>query len=100
MNQLAIILILAVLVEGIVEHYGGQLLPTTVKPYAAAALAVALCLAYGADLFGLFGLPHVAYVGEILTGLVVGRGSNYLNTLVQRLSAITAPAVPVEKVVD
>lgn len=48
--------------------------------YAAAGVGVALAFAYGLDLLTAAGVPaqHPA-VGVILTGLVIGRGSNYLH---------------------
>jgi hypothetical protein len=91
------VLVLAVLIEGIVEYLGSPI-PSQLKPYAAAALGVLVCVAYGADLPAAFGLPSVPYVGSVVTGLVIGRGSNYLNDLVNRLKVITAPAQPVDTV--
>lgn len=91
------ILVLAVLVEGILEYLGTPI-PAQYKPYAAAVLGVVVCIAYGADLPAAFGLPPVPYVGSVVTGLVIGRGSNYINDLISRLKVITAPAQPVDSV--
>jgi hydrogenase/urease accessory protein HupE len=91
------IFVLAVLVEATVEYLFVPV-PTVFKPYIAAVLGVVVCLAYGADLPAALGLPPVAYVGPVVTGLVIGRGSNYLNDLVSRLKVITAPAQPVDSV--
>lgn len=93
------IFVLAVLIEGIVEWLGAPI-PAQIKPYVAACLAVVACIAYGADLPAALGLPPVQYVGSIVTGLVIGRGSNYLNDLVSRLKVITAPAQSVDRVID
>jgi hypothetical protein len=85
------ILMLATLAEGLVEHF---LKPIILPPdesrfqplklsayvrdillrYAAALVGVALCLAYRADLLALAGLASpTPLVGQIITGLVVGR---------------------------
>lgn len=79
------ILILAILVESIIEH-GLPFLPSVAKPYTAIVLAVAVCVAYSADLLALLGLvPAYPIIGQILTGLVIGRGSNYLNDIWERI---------------
>ena len=97
-GSLAGILFLATLVEALVEY----LVRPAVKPasldqadavdwrglvlrYAAAALGVALCLAYQADILALVGLEsQLPYVGQIVTGVVVGRGANFVNDFVGR----------------
>lgn len=91
------IFVLAVLVEGILEYLASPV-PTAYKPYVAALFAVAVCLAYGVDLPAALGLPPVQYVGSIVTGLVIGRGSNYLADIIKRLQVVTAPAQPIASV--
>lgn len=93
----AAIFVLAVLVEAIVEYLGTPI-PSQLKPYVAAVLAVAVCIAYRADLPAALGLARVDYVGSVLTGLVIGRGSNYLAVLIKRLQVVTAPAQDVASV--
>jgi hypothetical protein len=103
----ATVLILATLVEGIVEHLVKPLFfPTPneeeteedaelvhLRPaardvllrYTAAIVGVLLCLAYQADLLALAGLSTAPpLVGYLVTGIVVGRGANYLHDLVSR----------------
>lgn len=96
MNFLGIF-VLAVLVEGIIEYLAIPV-PSRFKPYLAAILAMIVCVAYGADLPAALGLPAVRYVGSIVTGLVIGRGSNYLADVVKRISVVSAPAVNVANV--
>jgi hypothetical protein len=89
MEKIAALLMLAVLVEGIIEHYGSAI-PSAYKPYAAALLAVVVCVLYNADLLAALGLSAgVPYVGSVLTGVIIGRGSNYLNDFV---SQVRSPA--------
>ncbi|MCZ7568957.1 MAG: hypothetical protein M5U01_10275 [Ardenticatenaceae bacterium] len=86
MQPLAIIFTLAVVVEALVEYFGTPV-PSEYKPYLAAVVGVGLCVAYDADLLALLGFAAtVPYLGSILTGLLIARGSNYLNDLVGRLS--------------
>ena len=82
----------SVIVEGIVEYAklasarfaeSGMVIP------AAAALGVAVCTLYRCDLLALLGLvTPVPYVGCVLTGLLVARGSNYAYDLVGRLTEV------------
>lgn len=98
MNTLALVGILAVLVEGLIE-YLGEPIPSRIKPHVAALVAVLVCLAYDADLLAILGFPaRIPYAGAILTGLVIGRGSNYLADVVKRVSVVPAPATTVEAV--
>jgi len=84
MTQLTLFFLLATLVEGIVE-YAGDTVPAAIKQYVAAAVAIALCIAEGADLLAVLGLtaPY-PYVGAIVTGLILGRGSNELHDFTDR----------------
>jgi hypothetical protein len=54
--------------------------------YAAMLLGILLAAAYHADLLALVGLvsPWSPYVGYVVTGLVIGRGSNFLHDLADR----------------
>ncbi|MBQ9959987.1 MAG: hypothetical protein IJP01_06485 [Oscillospiraceae bacterium] len=72
----------AILVEGIVEYFKlafprfGEsqfIIPATVL------LGVAVCILYGCDLLAVMSLvTPVPYVGNVLTGILVARGSNYI----------------------
>lgn len=97
---IASIVVLSLLIEAITEY----LLPPFpdqwkwTKTYLAAAFAVIVCLAYDADLPAALGLPSVPYVGSILTGLILGRGANFLSVLYKRLQVVTAPSQSVDSV--
>lgn len=85
METFGLILFLVVLVEGLVEHFGAPV-PSTFKPYLAALLGVVLCVAYGADLPAALGYAAlVPYIGQVLTGVMISRGSNYINDLIARV---------------
>lgn len=83
---LGAILTLAFLCESLTEYFFKDVLAafgidTNYLRYIAAVLGIGLCLAYGLDVFGEFlGLsPRFAYMGEVLTGLILGRGANYVH---------------------
>lgn len=100
LQAIAMISTLALLTESIVEYF----LPSFpvkwkfAKMYVAAVLAVAVSLAYNADLPAALGLPGVPWVGPILTGLIIGRGSNFIALLWKRGQIVDAPAQPVDSV--
>ena len=86
MNALLIFFVLAVLVEALVQNTLGNVPQAAAyKPYAALVVSVALCLVYGADIMPQLGLPEVAYVGPILTGILISRGANVFNDIVDRV---------------
>jgi hypothetical protein len=100
MQAIGLILALAVLIEGIIEYLGSPI-PSKFKPYAAAALSVVVCLLYNADLLALLGYPAaVLFVGAVLTGLVIGRGSNYVNDIISRIGVVSAPATTVTQATE
>lgn len=94
--------ILAVLVEGIVEYFiakDGASQPWI--KYVAAAIGVAVCVAYKVDVLASLGLVSaVPFVGSVLTGVVIGRGSNYLNDFISKVKKpVTVVEVAEKKVV-
>lgn len=84
----ALILIIAAVTESLVEYFIAPLVPDKLKvylPYAAAALGVLLCTAYRVDILAAAGLvsPWPA-IGQIVSGLLIGRGSNFINDFADR----------------
>lgn len=94
------IFILAVLVEGLIAYFvSDEKKSQPWLKYVAAGLGVLLCLAYNADLLASLGLVSLyPFVGQVLTGLVIGRGSNYLNDFISKFrgnaSAVVSAQVP------
>ncbi len=84
-------LVLSVLVEALLEYALGiwwTPLSETVRPKiimaVGLALGVVLCLAYKVDLIAELGMKSSA-IGQILTGALVGRGSDYLHKIWDKL---------------
>lgn len=91
------ILMLAVVVEALVEYAKAILRLFTRREYPAAITqltavlcSVLLCLSAGADLFDGLGLRFAApWVGRLLTGVFVSRGANFVNDIAGRLHQVT-----------
>ena len=82
------ILVLAALAEALVEYLANPIIEALnlgdwqalALRYTAALAGVLLCMAYRADLLVFFHLtPPWPWVGYVITGLLVGRGSNYVH---------------------
>ena len=85
------VLFLAVVIEGVVTYAKTLVADRRFQwPIAAAmALGVGCALAFGVDLFAVAGIPAaVPYAGQVLTGLLLSRGSNYLFDLIGRLTSV------------
>ena len=90
-------LLLAFLVENLVEYLVGPLLDWIGnqtgfgfgRRYVAAGVGVALCVAYGLDILGGFGFQCGSpLIGLVISGLVIGRGSNFMHDLIAFVGAL------------
>ena len=80
----------SIIVEGIVEYIklasvrfaeSAFVIPVTI------VLGVAVCILYGCDILAVMGLnASVPYVGNLLTGIIVARGSNYVYDLIGKFT--------------
>lgn len=88
MQELTGILLLSTFVEATVEYFVASLFDKNgyrrYIPYVAAVLGIALCVAYQVDILVMVvGLtPIHPAIGWVVSGLIVSRGSNFLNDLV------------------
>lgn len=96
-DKLTMIFVLAVFVEGVIEYFVSD--SSKKQPwlkYVSALFGIVVCMAYKIDLLALLGaVTPYAIVGQIFTGLIIGRGSNYLNDFITRVRTPGA-AVSVE----
>ena len=92
---LLLALMLAFLAESVTEFFFGPLFKALAEAtgipflgdlrYVAALVWVGLCFAYNLDLLLAAGFrPSDPVIGYVLTGLVIGRGSNYLHQFVEQ----------------
>ena len=93
MQTIVLILILAITVEALIQYVKAIIKMLEDKQYktfatqlAAILLAVFICFAAGVDLYALVGVCFaIPWLGVLLTGIVISRGSNYTSDFIKRL---------------
>ena len=93
MQALAGIILLAVIVEGVITYLFGKSENDSREwiKYLSLAFGVAIAIAYQVNIPAMAGLETpFPYVGYIVSGLVIGRGSNYLNDILGKLKSFKA----------
>lgn len=91
LQAIAGILMLATLIEGFITYAFGAK-PET-RPYlkfVSLALGILVSIAYGIDIPAMIGLSSsVPLFGFVVSGLVIGRGANYLNDILSMVRSRT-----------
>ncbi len=90
--NIAVIIAVAVLIEGLVE-YGKTIIDMATEgekrkvliQVITIAIGVILAFAFDADMFIPLGLTVNHSIGMVLTGIVMSRGSNYVSDLISNL---------------
>lgn len=99
MQQILILFFLATFVEGFVKYIVdglGEKYREKVKPYIpyfTLVLGLALAINFRLDVFSIFENPLVStypLVSYLITGVVIGRGSNYVNDIVSKFKMSTS----------
>lgn len=88
MEQFFAIILMSVVVEGVITYIKEWFVDGKFKwqQLLAVALGVTVAIGYNADLFALFGLAStIPYLGSVLTGVLIARGSNYVFDLIAQL---------------
>ena len=93
MQTIVLILVLAITVEALIQYSKTIIEMLEKKQYktfatqlTAILLSVFICFAAGVDLYTLVGVSFtVPWLGMLLTGIVVSRGSNYTSDFIARL---------------
>ena len=93
MEAVALLIVLALLVEAIVETIK-QALTGGVKWPAVAAMAggIGICVAAGAGIFKILGISFPAWLDAAITGILVSRGSNFISDLFGKLKGSKSSA--------
>lgn len=94
--NIAIIIGVAILIEGLVEYgkniadmfYGGDK-KTAITQIVTIAVGIAIAFAFNADMFMPLGLTVNHYIGMVLTGIIMSRGSNYVSDLITKIGQTT-----------
>lgn len=96
MNTLVLAVVIAIIVEALIEYAKtigkaviGKQYKTAATQIAAIVIGVALCAAAGADVFAALGITFtVKVIGIILTGIFASRGANYLSDIAKRIQSV------------
>ena len=93
MTKFLLVIVLSVIVEGITE-YLKQTIPglkerTWLILIVTVILGVVMAVSFGADIFAILGFESVVpLVGNIVTGVLCARCSNYIYDLIGRLTEV------------
>ena len=90
--NIAVIVAVSVLIEGLVEYgksignmfYEGDR-KTGVTQILTIIIGIGLAFAFSANMFVPLGLVVNEYIGMVLTGIVMSRGSNYVSDLITKI---------------
>ena len=92
MMELLSIIIVAIIIESAIETFNtlfkrnGKL---SYKKIGSIILSICVCICAKLDLLSILGITIIVpYVGEIITGLVISRGSSVVNSLVEKFREI------------
>ena len=98
MSKIALIIMLAITVEALIEYaktigkalFGGSW-KTAVTQLAAIAVSVLLCFTVDADFYAALGVSFTyGWIGIVLTGIFASRGSNYVSDFISKLRGVKA----------
>ncbi len=88
MSKFLTLIMMSIIVEGLITYaktffVGGK---PQWQMLVGIVLSVTVALVYNVDIFALLGImATVPYVGAILTGIIISRGSNYIFDLIKTL---------------
>lgn len=88
-KNLTAILTVAVLIEGMITYFGTFIVCSEMpwELFMSLAIATTITLLYDIDLLEYLGLTSkVPFVGAILTGIILSRGSNYVYEIITAIS--------------
>lgn len=91
-NPLAVVAFFALWVEAIIQVVKGVVVAekkVDVYLIAGIVVGVAVCLIYSVDVPQILGIESsVPFVGSVMTGIVIGRGSNFVHDLIKMIRSI------------
>ncbi len=93
------LIFLAIVIEGVITYAKTLFVNKTFQWQILASMVfgVGCALAFGVDLFAIAGIEAaVPYVGQILTGVLLSRGSNYVFDLLGKLTEAKGLAASLE----
>lgn len=83
--EIAGIILLATLIEGLITYlFGEEAKGRTYLRYLSLGLGIIFAIAYSLDIPSMVGLTtQYPLVGYVASGLIIGRGANYLNDILK-----------------
>ena len=95
MDKIALVIMLAVIIEALVEYgksigkaFMDKQVKTAITQLCAVGVGILFCGAAGADMFAAVGVEFaIPWLGIILTGIFASRGANFVSDLVSKLMA-------------
>ena len=88
--QMFSVLVMSVLIEAVITYIKTVVVDKNIRwqMLVSTILSIGLCLAYGIDIPALVGIVSpISYVGCVLTGILVSRGSNYIFDLLKTITS-------------
>lgn len=92
MEALIGILILAVILEAVIQVFKGFVpkdtaLPDWLWPVVGAALGIVICVAARADMLAIAGIPlSIPYLGSVLAGVIISRGASFVHDVWKQIN--------------
>lgn len=86
--EISAVLVMAVIIEAIIAYVKTWVVEKKIQwPQIVAVLfGIVISFAYGLDIPALVGIKSgIAYVGNVLTGILISRGSNYIHDLYKNI---------------
>ena len=82
------ILIMAVLIEAVISYIKTFALDKKIcwQVIVSVIFSVLICVAYNLDIPAAVGISGIRFVGNIITGILVSRGSNYIYDIIKKLT--------------
>lgn len=88
MEAVAIIVVLALLVEAVIETFKQAIAGGIKWPAVAAMLGgIGVCIAAQVGILSILGVSFPAWLDAAITGILVSRGSNFISDLFGKLKA-------------
>lgn len=87
------LVILSIIIEGVVTYVRTWIVDKHVQwqQIMTCVLGLIIAVAYRLDLIALFGYESsLPYLGNVLTGILLSRGSNYIFDLIKKLLSVTS----------
>lgn len=87
------LIVMAIFVEGIVTYVKELTSKFSFTLFIPIVISIAIAVAYKLDMPSVLGInSDILYVGNVITGIAMARGSNYLYDLIGRFTNINKPA--------